>query len=92
MTLVLATHDIDFAYEWADAAVVLDRGHVLAAGEACDVLARPEVHEALGTAPFVLDVAKAAGLKGNAPLRCREALLEGLAALGPRNIEERSDD
>ncbi|MHB9149347.1 MAG: energy-coupling factor ABC transporter ATP-binding protein [Thermoleophilia bacterium] len=89
MTLVLATHDIDFAYEWADAAVVLDRGRVLAAGEAGDVLARPDVHETLGAAPFALDVAKAAGVNGLGPLRSREALLTELAALGSRDNEER---
>jgi cobalt/nickel transport system ATP-binding protein len=80
MTLLLATHDVDFAYEWADDVVVLDAGRVLAAGEACDVLGRPEIRESLGAVPFALDVARAAGLHDRGPLRSREALLGELAS------------
>lgn len=82
MTLIVATHDVDFAYEWADDAVVLDGGRVLAAGEACDVLAMPEAQGAIGATPFVLQVARAAGLEGSGPLRSRARLLQALRKEG----------
>ncbi len=37
--VMLATHDLDAAYGWADRVVVLDRGRVLAAGQPATVLA-----------------------------------------------------
>lgn len=82
MTLVIATHDVDFAYEWADDVVVLDRGQVLAAGETCEVLALPEVQRALGTTPFALQIADAAGLHRCGPLRSRAQLLGAFGKVG----------
>lgn len=82
MTLVIATHDVDFAYEWADDAVVLDRGSVLTAGETCAVLASPEVQRALGATPFALQIADAAGLHRCGPLRSRAQLLGAFGKVG----------
>lgn len=82
MTLVVATHDVDFAYEWADDAVVLDRGRVLATGETCEVLALHEVQRALGATPFALQIADAAGLHGCEPLRSRSQLLGAFGKVG----------
>jgi len=57
ITLIVATHDVDFAYAWADDLCVLENGRAVlqcAAGEAATVAAR---FPALGLElPWVLDV------------------------------------
>lgn len=78
LTLVLATHDVDFAYEWADDVAVLDRGRVVAAGEACSVLAMAHVQAALGATPFAMEVARAAGVADSAAVRSRTEVLRAL--------------
>jgi cobalt/nickel transport system ATP-binding protein len=80
MTLILAMHDVDFAYEWADDVVVLDEGRLIATGDAGDVLGRHEVHAALGCAPYALEVARAAGIEDEGRLRRRDAVLAGLSS------------
>lgn len=91
ITLVMATHDIDFAYEWADDAVVLDAGRVFASGASREVLARADVQAVLGASPFAFDVARASGLCGGSDQpTSRAALLEALAALAIRDTGERT--
>jgi cobalt/nickel transport system ATP-binding protein len=48
-TLVVATHDIDWAWTWADLVYVLAAGRVIAAGPPQTILARPD-HAGLGFA------------------------------------------
>lgn len=46
-TMVFSTHDVDFAYSWADDAVLMTEGQVLAHGPVREVL---ENHQAMGRA------------------------------------------
>lgn len=52
-TLVVATHDIDWAWEWADLAYVLDGGKIVAGGPPAAILNRPD-HAELGFARPIL--------------------------------------
>lgn len=63
-TLIIATHDLDLAYSWADEVVVLKEGRLLAQGPAMDVLMLPEVHHELGSSPAVAEIARALALTG----------------------------
>lgn len=57
-TLVVATHDIDWAWAWADLVYVLAAGRVVAAGEPPAILGRPD-HAALGFArPLLGEIAE----------------------------------
>ncbi|WP_379133130.1 energy-coupling factor ABC transporter ATP-binding protein [Paenibacillus sp. sgz500958] len=47
-TLVMATHDMDLAYRWADWIIVMDRGSCRASGTPEDIFASPEELRALG--------------------------------------------
>ena len=47
-TVVMAIHDLDLAHTYADHAVLVGRGGVMAAGDPATVLTGPEVEEALG--------------------------------------------
>ncbi|NTV51052.1 MAG: ABC transporter ATP-binding protein [Geobacteraceae bacterium] len=66
MTIIIATHDLDFAYGWADEAIVLQRGRLLAQGNAADVLLRPEVQTELGSSPLVAEITRSLALTGMA--------------------------
>lgn len=44
-TLMISTHDVDFAYEWADRAVVFAHGRIIADGPVGDVFESREVLE-----------------------------------------------
>lgn len=46
-TVIIATHDVDFAYEWADEIVVMKEGRVLAQG-GTEVLCRGEIIKVAG--------------------------------------------
>ncbi|MDN5331446.1 MAG: cobalt/nickel transport system ATP-binding protein [Tepidanaerobacteraceae bacterium] len=46
-TVIIATHDVDFAYEWADEIVVMKEGRVLAQG-GTEVLCREEIIKGAG--------------------------------------------
>jgi len=46
-TVIVATHDVDFAYEWANEIVVMKEGTVLAQGGP-EVLCRGEIIERAG--------------------------------------------
>ncbi len=83
-TLVMATHDINLACEWADDVAVLQAGRILAAGTAERILADSKILESAGLSiPFVLEMGmrlQAMGLLSTLqPLpRSRAALLSAL--------------
>jgi cobalt/nickel transport system ATP-binding protein len=56
MTIIIATHDLDFAYGWADDGIVMEAGRLLAQGSPADILLRDDVQIALGGAPFVAEI------------------------------------
>lgn len=57
--ILLATHDMEFAYGWAKRWILLSEGKVLFDGEPLDILSRPEILEEAGLRPPLLyDVAK----------------------------------
>ena len=64
MTIVIATHDLDFAYGWADEAIVLQNGQRLAQGNAAEVLLNPEVQAELGSSPIVAEITTSLALTG----------------------------
>jgi cobalt/nickel transport system ATP-binding protein len=78
-TLVVATHDVDWAWTWADIVYVLAGGRTVAAGLPADILARPD-HAALGFArPVLAELSAALGAEGAisegaAPRTCAELL------------------
>ncbi len=56
-TLLISTHDVDFAYEWADRAVVFAHGRVIADGPMAEIFKRDEVlKEANLRKPILLEV------------------------------------
>jgi cobalt/nickel transport system ATP-binding protein len=66
-TLVVATHDIDWAWAWADIVYVLAAGQTVAAGPPAEILTRPD-HGELGFArPVLADLAGALGARGLLP-------------------------
>jgi cobalt/nickel transport system ATP-binding protein len=64
ITVIIATHDLDFAYGWADEAIVLRNGQLLAHGNAAEVLLQPDVQAELGASPLVADIATSLTLTG----------------------------
>ena len=92
MTIVIATHDLDFAYGWADEAIVLQNGRRLAQGNAADVLLRPEVQAELGSSPIVAEITSSLALTGvalrvNGYLpRSRNELLRAISAFHRQEI------
>lgn len=63
-TLIIATHDLDLAYSWADEVVVLKEGKLLAGGLATNALVRKDVHTELGASPLVAEIGAAIALTG----------------------------
>ncbi|MEI6986782.1 MAG: ATP-binding cassette domain-containing protein, partial [Rhodospirillaceae bacterium] len=62
-TLVFSTHDIDFAYDWANRVAVLINGRCLREGTPGDVLADTALLAGAGLRrPLMLEIAEAAGL------------------------------
>ena len=62
-TLVFSTHDIDFAYGWADRVAVLSGGRCLREGAPGDVLADAALLAQAGLRrPLMLDIAEATGV------------------------------
>ena len=75
-TLVFSTHDIDFAYGWADRVAVLAGGRCLGEGLPSEVLAAPDLlTRARLRRPLMLEIAEAAGL----PPGSRDDILARLA-------------
>ena len=64
MTIVVATHDLDFAYGWADESVVMDAGRLLAHGPPAEILRQKEVQSTLGAAPLVEEITRSLSLIG----------------------------
>ena len=64
MTIIIATHDLDFAYGWADEAIVLQSGRLLATGTATDILTQENVCKALGAKPLVAEINRRLSLIG----------------------------
>ncbi|MBM3725911.1 MAG: ABC transporter ATP-binding protein [Acidobacteria bacterium] len=60
--IIMATHDVDFAYEWASEVCVLFQGGILARGEPAEILADREMltHASLEP-PLLLEAALAVG-------------------------------
>jgi cobalt/nickel transport system ATP-binding protein len=64
MSIIIATHDLDFAYGWADNSIVLQAGRLLADGPPGKILLREEVQSSLGGAPLVAVIARQLLLRG----------------------------
>lgn len=64
MTIIIATHDIDFTYGWADEVLVLKSGHLLAYGNPTEILLLEDVQNELGSAPLVAQISHALTLTG----------------------------
>ena len=93
ITLLLATHDIDFAYRWAQRVHLIDAGACTASINAADLAFADEALSALGMPlPGVVEVHRrltAQGLLPAQPIpRSQSELLELLARLETKNHEE----
>ena len=64
MTIIIATHDLDFAYGWADEALVMEGGRLLAHGSPAEILLRDDVQGSLGGAPLVAEISRRLSLIG----------------------------
>jgi cobalt/nickel transport system ATP-binding protein len=64
MTIIIATHDLDFAYGWADEVIVMQTGQVVAHGNPAEVLQRKDVQNTLGAAPLVAEITRQLSLIG----------------------------
>ncbi len=90
ITIVIATHDLDFAYGWADQTLVMESGRVLAHGTPDDILLRPEVGETLGATPQVAEIIHSLSLigidlRGNGYLpRTKDELVKAITAFAGR--------
>ena len=58
MTIIIATHDLDFAYGWADDGIVMEAGRLLAQGAPAKILLRDDVQRALGGAPLIAEITR----------------------------------
>ena len=57
MTLLISTHDVDFAYRWADRAVVFCGGKIIADGTPLEVFKRQDILDKANLKrPMMLDV------------------------------------
>lgn len=89
-TLIIATHDLDLAYSWADEVIVLQEGRLLTQGPAADTLMQPEVHRELGSSPILAEIVRSLALTGidvcaNGYLpRTRVELLQAISGLDRR--------
>ncbi|HIJ80163.1 MAG TPA: ATP-binding cassette domain-containing protein [Desulfuromonadales bacterium] len=85
-TLIIATHDLDLAYAWADDSVILQDGRLLAQGTAEDVLQLEAVHAELGAEPLIAQFSRLlaesgiTGSSGGSPPRSRGDLQKLLQA------------
>ena len=69
ITILIATHDVDMAYEWADKILVLDNGVVRAAGTPTEIFSSDELlHETGLKTPAVLSTYSALTAAGLLPL------------------------
>jgi cobalt/nickel transport system ATP-binding protein len=85
-TVVIATHDMSLAYEWADELSIMHAGRVVDHGPPTAVMADAQSLDRYGLrAPWVLDVEselRRTGVISSAPgsLRCRDDVLAAIAA------------
>jgi len=93
MTIIIATHDLDFAYGWADEVIVLQSGELLAHGLPAEILQQEDVQDELGAAPLVAEITRTLSLigidlrdKGYLP-RSKNELLKAITAL---SIQEKT--
>jgi cobalt/nickel transport system ATP-binding protein len=57
MTIVLSSHDIDLAYQWADRIIIMDKGGVLQTGKPEEIFSEGELPARYGRKlPFVLEI------------------------------------
>lgn len=78
-TILISTHDVDFAYRWAERIVVFCGGHVIADGTPLEVFRDNEVLKRANLKrPMLLDIYEV--------LREQGLAREGMAC--PRNVEE----
>jgi len=79
-TLVVATHDIDWAWSWADLVYVLAQGQVIAGGPPREILSRDD-HAALGFArPIIGEIYACMNQQGLLPPDANRQM--------PRSVEE----
>jgi len=64
ITIVIATHDLDFAYGWADEVIVLHSGQLLASGIPAEILMHDDVQKKLGAIPLVAEIIRSLSLIG----------------------------
>lgn len=64
LAIVLSTHDIDFAYEWASRVIVLNEGHKTADGEPTEILADVALLELAGLRPPLRPASSVSGTSG----------------------------
>ncbi len=71
-TIIFSTHDQEFCYEWADNVFIMNKGEIIAAGDAVSIFNNKEVLEKAGiTMP---KLARLFGTKVPAPRSVEEAL------------------
>jgi cobalt/nickel transport system ATP-binding protein len=93
-TLIIATHDLDLAYAWADDAIILQEGLLMARGNALELLVQPQVHAELGSAPLVFELGRALALTGAGvydtgyQLRTGEELVRALQSQSKREKDQ----
>lgn len=87
-TVIMATHDVDLAYTWADTLVVMKDGRVLKKGQPVEVFLDDEVLQASSlTKPYVLEIFQQLQRKGYFAEdimipRSRQQLLDIIAQTG----------
>lgn len=79
-TVVIATHDVNLAYAWADQVLVMDSGQVIGAGGPREVFQAAGIRQQAGLPiPWVLEVyqelERRGWTNGNSPPRRKEELL-----------------
>lgn len=92
MTIIVATHDLDFAFGWADEVIVLQSGSLLSSGDPTTVLLQDPVRKALGATPLVAEITERLSLLGinlrdkEYQPRSKNELLKALSALGRQEL------
>lgn len=57
ITLIISTHDVDFAYRWADRVLVFDKGEIIADGTALEIFKnRAVIEQANLKKPMLLEI------------------------------------
>ncbi|MCL5735219.1 MAG: ATP-binding cassette domain-containing protein [Actinobacteria bacterium] len=87
-TVLVATHDMSLAYQWADEVSIMNGGHILAQGPPTTVMSHSELLASCGLRrPWVLDLEEELETAGLltcelGSLRCRADVLTAIAAAG----------